>query len=142
MSPSLTSVTQAQEHVTSHTCSSPGAEIRTKITYQPGYAITGTLQSQELNNDEDTVTPSHITANKLTRRCKTACGTPRYMAPEIYATNTSSRVYGSEVDVWGAGCVLYELLCGEPAFADTSRERIQVRVVNRDYDHTKFPQCM
>jgi len=34
-------------------------------------------------------------------------GTPRYMAPEIYL-----RSYGVKADMWGAGVMLYEMLCG------------------------------
>ena len=36
---------------------------------------------------------------------KTAWGTPNYMAPE----QIGKTHYGSKVDIWAAGCVLYEL---------------------------------
>lgn len=47
---------------------------------------------------------------------QTIVGTPEYVAPEIY--NESVQDYGSEVDLWCLGCLLYELVVGEPPFQD------------------------
>ena len=50
------------------------------------------------------------------------CGTLEYYAPELVANHESRNAYsgatpfGAGVDCWALGCVLYELLFGEPPF--------------------------
>jgi serine/threonine protein kinase len=39
-------------------------------------------------------------------------GTPQFAAPEM----VGSRPYGTKADVWGVGCVLYEMIAGRPPF--------------------------
>ncbi|PRP79765.1 protein kinase 1 [Planoprotostelium fungivorum] len=46
---------------------------------------------------------------------KTFCGTPQFIAPEILL-NQEQRGYGSKVDLWSLGAILYILLSGEPPF--------------------------
>lgn len=49
-------------------------------------------------------------------KLKKRTGTPLYMAPEIFFG-----WYGIEVDVWAAGMLLYQMICGKlPFFGDNS----------------------
>lgn len=59
------------------------------------------------------------TAKKLDSSCLrtfTMIGTPHYMAPEMMR----GKGYGTEVDVWAMGVILYELACGYLPFGDNS----------------------
>lgn len=40
-------------------------------------------------------------------------GTPLYMAPEMLLAKTGSG-YGYEADLWSLGCIIFEMLAGEP----------------------------
>eukprot|EP01035_Chromulina_nebulosa_P017131 gene17131-22645_t len=43
---------------------------------------------------------------------QTQCGTPYYMAPEIF----EMRDYDSRADIWSTGCIYFEMLTGSPPF--------------------------
>ncbi|WFD29245.1 calcium/calmodulin-dependent protein kinase [Malassezia sp. CBS 17886] len=59
----------------------------------------------------------------------TTCGTPGYMAPEIFKKTG----HGKPVDMWAIGVITYFLLCGYTPFdRESSMEEMQA-IVNGDY---------
>ena len=54
------------------------------------------------------------TGNKARKR-----GTPCYMAPELF---TEDGVYSIASDLWGLGCLLYEMAVGKPPFVSSGFE--------------------
>lgn len=61
-------------------------------------------------------------------------GTPDYIAPEVLRKVG----YGPEADLWGVGCVLFEMLCGfPPFFSDDAHTTCRKIVQWRSY--FKFP---
>merc|ERR1719327_1206567 len=52
----------------------------------------------------------------------TMIGTPHYMAPEVMRGHG----YGTEVDIWSLGVMLFELVCGFLPFADDLDEPTEV----------------
>ncbi|KAF3806087.1 Calcium/calmodulin-dependent protein kinase cmkB, partial [Colletotrichum gloeosporioides] len=64
----------------------------------------------------------------------TTCGTPGYMAPEIF----KKIGHGKPVDVWALGVITYFLLCGYTPFdRDSDFEEMQA-ILNADYSFTPF----
>ncbi|KAN0062798.1 Calcium/calmodulin-dependent protein kinase type I [Thecaphora frezii] len=59
----------------------------------------------------------------------TTCGTPGYMAPEIFKKTG----HGKPVDMWAIGVITYFLLCGYTPFdRDTTMEEMQA-IIQADY---------
>ncbi|KAA8906532.1 kinase-like domain-containing protein [Sphaerosporella brunnea] len=59
----------------------------------------------------------------------TTCGTPGYMAPEIFKKTG----HGKPVDIWAVGVITYFLLCGMTPFdRDSNVEEVQA-ILNADY---------
>jgi 5'-AMP-activated protein kinase catalytic alpha subunit len=67
---------------------------------------------------------------------KTRCGTPNYVAPEIFHADAYS---GPPADLWSAGVILFVMLAAElpfdaPSITDLARQIMAVRV--------KYPPCI
>lgn len=60
------------------------------------------------------------------RRCRTQCGSPAYMAPEIVK---GTAYLAPPVDVWSLGAVLYELLHNRHAFRGDSMPALNTRIM-------------
>lgn len=72
---------------------------------------------------------SRIIDEEKFRMLTTTCGTPGYMAPEIFKKSG----HGKPVDVWAIGVIAYFLLCGyQPFDRDTSAEEMEA-ILSADY---------
>lgn len=72
---------------------------------------------------------SRIIDEEKFRMLMTTCGTPAYMAPEIFQKSG----HGKPVDVWAIGVIAYFLLCGYTPFdRDSSAEEMQA-ILTCDY---------
>eukprot|EP00005_Dracoamoeba_jomungandri_P010332 CAMPEP_0174273608 /NCGR_PEP_ID=MMETSP0439-20130205/55147_1 /TAXON_ID=0 /ORGANISM="Stereomyxa ramosa, Strain Chinc5" /LENGTH=445 /DNA_ID=CAMNT_0015364877 /DNA_START=50 /DNA_END=1387 /DNA_ORIENTATION=- len=62
-------------------------------------------------------------------RRSTLCGTLDYLAPEM----SEKRCYDKQIDVWGVGVLLYEMLVGDPPFEHEDVAETHRRIVDGDY---------
>ena len=60
------------------------------------------------------------------------CGTTAYMAPEIIM----DLPYGKPVDMWSAGVIIYQLLCGEYPFQDREGNTMQEEIISGTFSFT------
>jgi calcium/calmodulin-dependent protein kinase I len=63
----------------------------------------------------------------------TVCGTPLYVAPEILL----GKPYGTKVDMWSLGVIVYFLLAGYPPFYSDNINKTLTMIKKADYD---FPE--
>jgi calcium/calmodulin-dependent protein kinase I len=82
--------------------------------------IAGSTLSRILTEDDD--------SELLT----TTCGTPGYMAPEIFKKTG----YGKPVDMWAVGVITYFLLCGYTPFDRESNLEEMQAILEADYSFT------
>jgi serine/threonine protein kinase/Tol biopolymer transport system component len=64
-------------------------------------------------------------------------GTAAYMSPE----QARGKAIDKRTDIWAFGCVLYELLCGRPAFEGEDITEILAAVVKTEPDWTRLPEA-
>ena len=60
----------------------------------------------------------------------TICGSPLYMAPEIEYTSN----YNNNSDIWSLGVVLYELVCKKHPYYCQSKEELNQKSNNKQYN--------
>eukprot|EP00916_Digyalum_oweni_P014780 GHVL01024203.1.p1 GENE.GHVL01024203.1~~GHVL01024203.1.p1 ORF type:complete len:719 (-),score=78.15 GHVL01024203.1:1037-3193(-) len=73
------------------------------------------------------------------KQLKMFCGTPSYMAPEIFARKEHG---GYSADIWAVGVVLYAMLCGSFPFKGATDRELHSRVVGGKFaipDHVRPP---
>jgi Tol biopolymer transport system component len=64
-------------------------------------------------------------------------GTAAYMSPE----QARGKAVDKRTDIWAFGCVLYELLCGRPAFGGEDVTEILAAVVKTEPEWTRLPEA-
>jgi serine/threonine protein kinase len=63
-------------------------------------------------------------------------GTPPYMSPE----QARGKPIDARSDIWSFGCVLYELLCGKPAFRGETPTDTIVKIATEEPDWSSIPK--
>ena len=75
-----------------------------------------------------------MTVTAVTRE-HTVLGTVPYMSPE----QASGQVVDKRTDIWAFGCILYELLTGERAFAGETVSNTLTKIQGQDPDWERLP---
>ncbi|XP_037124607.1 phosphorylase b kinase gamma catalytic chain, skeletal muscle/heart isoform-like [Syngnathus acus] len=68
-------------------------------------------------------------------KLKEVCGTPLYLAPEIIqcSMDPGQGGYGTAVDIWSAGVIMYTLLAGSPPFWHRKQMLMLRMILKGDY---------
>jgi serine/threonine protein kinase len=83
----------------------------------------------ELTHSPTITSPLHMTTAGM------ILGTAAYMAPE----QARGRAVDRSADLWAFGCVLYEMLTGQPAFQGDDVTEVIAAVVKTEPDWTRLP---
>lgn len=68
---------------------------------------------------------SKVGLNDADDKCTSLIGTPEYMAPEIL----QNIPYDFKVDFWSLGCVMFDMLTGQPPFTGNNNKKIMDKIV-------------
>jgi serine/threonine protein kinase len=66
-----------------------------------------------------------------TRRVRTVCGSPQYMAPEL---SRREPYHAWAVDMWAFGALVFEMLEGKSAFRGSSMEQLNIRIMRASHE--------
>lgn len=69
-------------------------------------------------------------------KLKTACGSPSYAAPEMILGEDN--YYGSRVDVWSCGVILYVMVCGFLPFEDANQDKLYKKIIDGKFALPSF----
>lgn len=113
--------------------------IATAIKYLHGIGVVhrdlkpeNLIYANEKSDSPIKITDFGLAKFNKTAEMNTACGTPGYVAPEVLKNES----YGSPVDLWSLGVILYILLCGFPPFFHDSTAQLYRQIKKGEY---KFP---
>lgn len=85
-----------------------------------------------INSDGHTKLADFGFATKVNENVFLLCGTPEYMAPEKLLGNGDTK----ETDYWSFGCLIYEMLYGNPPYYNTQTDEIYKMILT---EPVKFP---
>ena len=63
----------------------------------------------------------------------TLCGTPNYMAPEIFAHKNGCN-YSVKIDIWSFGIILYALFYKNTPFEESGKDKTKNNIINLKYN--------
>lgn len=89
------------------------------------------IDHEEIDHQPDfgTILEKNISYRDDVKNNHTFVGTPLYVSPEMLLHN--SAWFGS--DLWGLGCILYQLLCGKPPFQGPCQNVIFEKILNVEF---------
>ena len=65
------------------------------------------------------------------------CGTPEYVSPEILKGSP----HGFEVDFWGLGCMIYEMIDGKSPFYASNYKTLYSKIINGNFRFSEKFSC-
>jgi len=90
--------------------------------------------AKAIGHAESPALGTSVTRSELTR-AGAVMGTPPYMSPEQLRGDSSS----ASADIWAFGCVLYEMLAGQPAFSGDTSADTTAAILTREPDWGALP---
>src|SRR5213075_196485 len=96
-----------------------------------GVGAAGTAGGENLSMSPTITTTAHLrpgSGGQAMTQAGMILGTAAYMSPE----QARARAIDKRTDIWAFGCVLYEMLTGQPAFSGESTTDVLAAVIQRE----------